>query len=204
MRSAAWIVKTWGDRLVAGLLLVVLSPVFALVAIAIKLDSRGSVFYSQERVGRNRRLFRVLKFRTMVTGAEYRGLGLSVARDDDRITRVGHMLRRLSLDEMPQLLNVIAGEMSIVGPRPTLADQVERYTPRQALRLQVRPGLTGWAQVNGRNSLSWEERIELDVWYIEHWSLRLDLKIIARTPFAVLDAEGIYGKDGVTKDLGER
>jgi lipopolysaccharide/colanic/teichoic acid biosynthesis glycosyltransferase len=154
-------------------------------------------------VGKDGRLFRVFKFRSMKSGAEFEGLGLSVASDDDRITRLGRILRRTSLDEVPQLLNVVLGDMSIIGPRPTLLDQVERYTPVQALRLQVKPGLTGWAQVNGRNSLSWEDRIDLDIWYIEHWSLWLDARILIRTPAALLDSEGVYGKDGVTKDLGE-
>jgi exopolysaccharide biosynthesis polyprenyl glycosylphosphotransferase len=203
MEPLAQRIKGLADRVAAGLLLLVLSPLLLIIAVAIKLDSRGSILYSQNRVGQAGKLFRILKFRTMVTGAEHYGLGLSVAADDDRITRVGRLLRRLSLDELPQLFNVLAGHMSIVGPRPTLLDQVERYTPRQALRLRCKPGITGWAQVSGRNSISWEKRIELDIWYIEHWSLWLDLRIIARTPRALVDTEGVYGQDGVTKDLGE-
>lgn len=203
MNSITWTIKGLIDRVAAGLLLLILSPALLVIAVLIKIDSRGSVLYKQERVGQNGSLFEVLKFRTMVTGAEHVGLGLWVAADDDRITRVGRVLRRLSVDELPQLLNVVAGHMSIVGPRPALPDQVERYTPRQMLRLRCKPGLTGWAQVNGRNSISWEDRIELDIWYIEHWSPWLDLRVIARTPGALLDSEGVYGKDGITKDLGE-
>jgi lipopolysaccharide/colanic/teichoic acid biosynthesis glycosyltransferase len=146
----------------------------------------------------------VFKFRTMCEGAEHKGLGLAVAVNDDRITRVGHILRNTSLDELPQLINVLGGEMSLVGPRPTLPSQVERYTEFQRRRLLVRPGLTGWAQINGRNNLSWEARIKLDVWYVEHRSMWLDMWIALRTFRVVLLREGLYGEDGVTKDLGER
>jgi len=172
---------------VAGALavLVVTSPLLALAALAIKLDDRGPALYRQRRVGRGGEEFELLKLRTMVVDADRQGAGWAVDRGDPRITRVGAALRRLSIDELPQLWNVVRGEMSLVGPRPTLAYQVERYTPRQRRRLEVFPGLTGWAQVNGRASLPWDERIELDVWYVEHRSLWLDLKILARTPFAL-------------------
>jgi lipopolysaccharide/colanic/teichoic acid biosynthesis glycosyltransferase len=173
------------DVVGAALGLVVCSPVLGAAAVAIKLEDRGPVLYRQRRVGRHGREFELLKLRTMVVGAERQGAGYAVDRGDPRITRVGRVLRRLSLDELPQLWNVVRGEMSLVGPRPTLAYQVERYTPRQRRRLEVRPGITGWAQVHGRASLPWDERIELDVWYVEHRSAWLDLKILARTPRAL-------------------
>jgi lipopolysaccharide/colanic/teichoic acid biosynthesis glycosyltransferase len=161
------------------------SPLLAAAAIAIKLHDRGPVLYRQRRVGQHGREFELLKLRTMVVGAEAQGAGWAVNRGDPRITRVGRVLRRLSLDELPQLWNVVRGEMSLVGPRPTLAYQVERYTPRQRRRLDVKPGITGWAQVHGRAALPWDERIELDVWYVENRSPWLDLKILAKTPAAL-------------------
>jgi lipopolysaccharide/colanic/teichoic acid biosynthesis glycosyltransferase len=162
------------------------SPVLALAALAIKLEDRGPVLYRQTRVGKDGEDFELLKLRTMVVGAESKGAGFAVNKGDTRITRVGRALRRLSLDELPQLWNVLRGDMSIIGPRPTLRYQVEQYTPRQRRRLEVKPGLTGWAQVNGRAALPWDERIELDVWYVDHRSPWLDVKILARTPFALL------------------
>ena len=157
----------------------------AVAALAIKLEDRGPVFYRQRRVGLHGREFELLKLRTMVVGAETQGTGFAVNEGDPRITRVGRVLRRLSIDELPQLWNVARGDMSMIGPRPTLAYQVERYTPRQRRRLDVKPGITGWAQIHGRARLPWEERIELDVWYVEHRSPWLDLKILARTPLAL-------------------
>jgi lipopolysaccharide/colanic/teichoic acid biosynthesis glycosyltransferase len=162
------------------------SPALAVAALAIKLEDRGPILYRQRRVGRDGREFELVKLRTMVIGAESQGAGLAVNRGDPRITHVGGMLRRLSLDELPQLWNVIRGEMSLIGPRPTLAYQVEKYTPRQRRRLEVKPGITGWAQIHGRAALPWEERIELDVWYVENRSPRVDLKILLRTPLALL------------------
>jgi lipopolysaccharide/colanic/teichoic acid biosynthesis glycosyltransferase len=194
-------VKRVSDRTVAAVVIVVLSPILLLVALAIKLDSRGPVFFRQDRVGRQGKIFRVVKFRSMVQGAQHRGLGMRVEAGDPRITRVGSLLRRTSLDEIPQLINIACGEMSLVGPRPTFPEQVARYNDRQRRRLEVRPGLTGWAQVNGRNALSWNERIEHDIWYVDHWSLPLDVSIILRTPKAIFDSEGVYGKDGVTREL---
>ena len=173
------------DAAAAGLGLGLASPLLAAAAIAIKLGDGGPFFFRQRRVGRNGEQFELLKLRTMVVGAERHGAGYAVYRGDPRITRVGRVLRRLSIDELPQLWNVILGEMSLIGPRPTLAYQVEQYTPRQRRRLEVKPGVTGWAQVKGRATLPWDERIELDVWYVEHRSLWLDLKILARTPFAL-------------------
>ena len=173
------------DIAIAGAAFVVASPVLGLAAIAVKLTSRGPVLYRQTRVGRHGVDFELLKLRTMVVGAETQGAGYAVDRGDPRITRVGRILRRLSLDELPQLWNVLRGDMSVIGPRPTLRYQVERYTERQRHRLDVKPGITGWAQVHGRAALPWDERIELDVWYVEHRSPRIDLKILARTPLAL-------------------
>jgi lipopolysaccharide/colanic/teichoic acid biosynthesis glycosyltransferase len=181
------------DAAAAGLGLAVTSPVLAVAALAIKLDDGGPVFYRQGRVGLNGDEFDLLKLRTMQVGAESKGAGLAVNEGDPRITRVGRILRRLSLDELPQLWNVVRGDMSLVGPRPTLAYQVERYTPRQRRRLEVKPGITGWAQIHGRARLPWEQRIELDVWYVEHRSAWLDLKILARTPGALF--AGTYKGD---------
>jgi lipopolysaccharide/colanic/teichoic acid biosynthesis glycosyltransferase len=173
------------DVVGASLLLLLASPVLAVAALAIVVSDRGPVLYRQRRVGKDGAEFELLKLRTMVVGAEKLGAGYAVNEGDPRITRVGHVLRRLSIDELPQLWNVVRGDMSLVGPRPTLAYQVERYTPRQRRRLEVKPGITGWAQVHGRARLPWDERIELDVWYVEHRSLLLDLKILARTPGAL-------------------
>jgi len=169
------------DILVAGAALLLASPLLAIAALTIKLTSHGPVVYRQRRVGRNGQEFDVLKLRTMVQGAEHIGAGLWVDEDDPRITRVGALLRRSSLDELPNLWNVLRGEMSLIGPRPTVPEQVAVYTERQRGRLQVRPGITGWAQVNGRAALPWGQRIELDLYYIEHRSLALDLRILART-----------------------
>ena len=174
--------KRMVDLLGAGVGLTLASPVIGLAALAIKLDDGGPVFYRQRRVGRHGEDFDLVKLRTMIPGAETEGAGWAVDYADPRITRVGRVLRRLSVDELPQLWNVLQGEMSLVGPRPTLAYQVEQYTPRQRKRLDVKPGLTGWAQGNGRAKLLWTDRIELDLWYVEHRSAWLDLKIIARTP----------------------
>ncbi len=173
------------DLVVAAVSLAIATPLLALSALAIKLGDRGPVIYRQRRVGFRGREFDLLKLRTMVVDAEQRGAGFAVNRGDPRITRVGRALRRLSLDELPQLWNVLRGEMSLIGPRPTLAYQVEQYTPRQRRRLDVKPGLTGWAQIHGRAQLPWDDRIELDVWYVEHRSLRVDLKILARTPLTL-------------------
>jgi lipopolysaccharide/colanic/teichoic acid biosynthesis glycosyltransferase len=173
------------DIAIAGSALVLASPVLALAALAVKLADGGPVLYRQTRVGRDGVDFELLKLRTMVVGAETMGAGLSVNHGDPRITRVGRLLRKLSLDELPQLWNVVRGEMSVIGPRPTLRYQVEQYDERQRHRLDVKPGITGWAQVNGRASLPWADRIELDVWYVEHRSPRTDLLILARTPLAL-------------------
>jgi lipopolysaccharide/colanic/teichoic acid biosynthesis glycosyltransferase len=173
------------DVAIAGAGLALASPVLALAALAIKLDDRGPVLYRQTRVGKDGQDFELFKLRTMVVGAETQGAGWAVDRGDSRITRIGAFLRRTSIDELPQLLNVVRGEMSLIGPRPTLRYQVERYDERQRRRLEVRPGITGWAQIHGRAELSWPERIELDVWYVEHRSPRTDMLILLRTPRAL-------------------
>jgi lipopolysaccharide/colanic/teichoic acid biosynthesis glycosyltransferase len=180
------------DAALAAALLVLAAPVLAIAAAAIRLETPGHVIYRQRRVGRGGRDFDLLKLRTMVVGAEHMGAGLAVDQGDPRITRTGALLRRLSLDELPNLLNVLAGDMSLVGPRPTVRVQVEQYTPRQLGRLAVEPGITGWAQVAGRAALPWHERIELDLWYIEHWSLRLDARILARSARLLLSGKGLY------------
>ena len=175
------------------------SPVLGIAALAVKLEDGGPVLYRQRRVGKNGAEFELLKLRTMVVGAEGQGAGFAVDRGDPRITRAGRILRRLSVDELPQFWNVLRGEMSLIGPRPTLRYQVEAYTDRQRRRLEVKPGLTGWAQIHGRASVPWDDRIELDVWYVENRSSWVDLKIIARTPKALFS--GTYkGETGGWRD----
>jgi lipopolysaccharide/colanic/teichoic acid biosynthesis glycosyltransferase len=180
------------DVVVASVVLILAGPLLAVSAILIRLETHGHALYRQRRVGRDGTPFELYKLRTMVTGAERMGAGLAVDEGDDRITRIGAFLRRTSLDELPNLVNVLRGEMSVVGPRPTVQVQVDRYTPRQRRRLEALPGLTGWAQVNGRASLPWHERIEMDVWYIEHASLRLDLRILVRTLHMAVTGHGLY------------
>jgi lipopolysaccharide/colanic/teichoic acid biosynthesis glycosyltransferase len=174
------------DIVLASALLLVTSPLLVLAAVAIKVEDGGPVLFRQTRVGRESTDFELFKLRTMVVGAEQLGAGYAVDRGDPRITRVGRVLRRLSLDELPQLWNVVRGEMSIIGPRPTLRYQVDKYDERQLHRLDVKPGITGWAQIHGRAKLSWAERIELDLWYVEHRSPVVDAKILLRTPRALL------------------
>jgi lipopolysaccharide/colanic/teichoic acid biosynthesis glycosyltransferase len=178
---------------IAGLVLV--SPILLAAAIAIKLSSPGPVIYRQRRVGKDGVIFDLFKLRTMRRGADPIGVGTAVTADDPRVTRVGKLLRRFSLDELPNLVNVLRGDMRIVGPRATLPAQVELYTPRQRRRLDLRPGVTGWAQIHGRAGIPWEDRIELDVWYVEHRSPWLDLKILARTPGALLGGAGVEAED---------
>ena len=180
------------DIVVSALALALSSPLLLGAMLAIRVESPGPVIYRQRRTGRGGQPFDVLKLRTMVDGAEHIGAGLAVNANDSRITRVGAFLRRSSLDELPNLLNVLRGEMTLIGPRPTLPAQVEQYTDRQRGRLAVKPGITGWAQVNGRASLPWSERIELDLYYVEHRSLSLDLRILLRTPAMVLGGSGLY------------
>jgi lipopolysaccharide/colanic/teichoic acid biosynthesis glycosyltransferase len=180
------------DVIVAATALAAASPLLLVAVLAIRLESRGSAIYRQRRVGRDGRPFDVIKLRTMVTGAEGMGAGLAISEGDTRITRVGRVLRRTSLDEVPNLVNVLRGDMAIIGPRPTVPVQIDRYTERQRGRLAIKPGITGWAQIHGRTELPWDERIELDLWYIEHRSWRLDLRILWRTARMVLGGPGLY------------
>jgi lipopolysaccharide/colanic/teichoic acid biosynthesis glycosyltransferase len=185
-------VKRALDLVIAVPATLITAPVIGLLTVAIRLETPGHPIYTQTRAGRDGRRFQIYKLRTMVKGAEFTGAGLAIQEGDDRITRVGRFLRRYSLDELPNLWNVLRGDMSIVGPRPTLPVQVEQYDERQRRRLAVKPGLTGWAQINGRASLPWTERIELDLWYVEHRTVALDLRIIARTIGMVLSGQGLY------------
>jgi lipopolysaccharide/colanic/teichoic acid biosynthesis glycosyltransferase len=174
----------------SAVLVTALSPLMLVVGAAVRIDSKGGAIFRQQRVGRGGRPFTILKFRTMVEEADRSALGTYCYRDDPRITRAGRLLRRTSLDELPQLVNVLMGDMSFVGPRPDLPHHVARYDARQRGRLAMRPGITGWAQVNGRNGIPWAERIELDLAYVEGWSLWRDLRVAARTVWVVLAREG--------------
>jgi lipopolysaccharide/colanic/teichoic acid biosynthesis glycosyltransferase len=182
------------DVAIAALALTALAPFLALVTLVIKLTSRGPVFYVQERIGKDAVPFPFIKFRTMVVGAEAQGAGILCLKDDPRVTRIGRLLRRFSLDELPQLVNVLRGEMSVIGPRPGLAYQVRAYTPFQRRRLTVLPGITGWAQVNGRNAIAWDQRIVRDVEYVENLSLAMDLRILLRTVRAVLGSDSLIAE----------
>ena len=185
-------IKRAFDLVVGGLLTIATAPVVAALALLIRLETPGNPIYTQMRVGKDGVPFQIYKLRTMVSGAERLGAGLAISASDARITRVGTLLRRTSLDELPNLWNVVAGDMSIVGPRPTLQHQVDSYTEHQRGRLAVKPGITGWAQINGRASLPWSERIELDLWYVEHRSMALDLRILQRTLGLVMRGSGLY------------
>ncbi len=193
-------VKRAVDIVVAAVALAVLSPVMVAVALAIKLDDGGPIFFIHRRVGHRGRRFGCYKFRTMVVDADAQGLETSAW--DPRVTRLGRFLREWSLDEIPQVANVLRGDMSLVGPRPTVPSQVERYSPRQLRRLDMKPGMAGWAWIHGRNRIPWEERIELDLWYVENWSLLLDVKVFAIGLIKILRREGVYGDDGRVRDLG--
>ncbi len=183
------------DVLVSATVLMLTSPIVALAMLAIRLESKGHPIYRQHRVGKDGAPFDVLKLRTMVSGAEKMGAGLAVDDGDSRITRVGALLRRTSIDELPNLVNVLKGEMSIIGPRPTVAVQVAQYTDRQRGRLALKPGIPGWAQVNGRASLPWPQRIELDLFYVEHATTALDLKILWLTARMLVTGHGLYKGD---------
>jgi undecaprenyl phosphate N,N'-diacetylbacillosamine 1-phosphate transferase len=191
-RNVQLALKRLLDILVSCAGLFLLWPVLAVIAVCIKVGSRGPVFFSQERVGFGGEPFQILKFRTMVENADRIGSGLYVSQDDLRITHVGKILRRFSLDELPQLVHIVTGKMSMVGPRPALPYHVELYTTAQARRLLVRPGLTGWSQVNGRNFLSWPQRLEKDVWYVGNFSLWLDARILLRTFRVWISGDGLY------------
>ena len=183
------------DVAIAGVGLVVTSPLLAAGALAVKLEDRGPVLYRQTRVGKDGVDFELLKLRTMIVDAETQGAGYAIDKGDSRITKVGRVLRRISVDELPQLWNVVRGDMAVIGPRPTLRYQVERYDEHQLHRLDVKPGITGWAQIHGRASLPWADRIELDLWYVRHHDWKTDLLILLRTPLALFG--GTYkGKTG--------
>lgn len=202
MNKNCEMIKNIIDVCFALLWLIVLAVPFIIIAAAIKLDSKGPVFFISERVGKKGRIFRVYKFRTMVDNAVNVGMGIETSETDARITSVGRFLRAWSLDELPQLINVLKGEMSFIGPRPALPHQTEKYSEIEKQRFEMKPGLTGWAQINGRNLLSWKERIKLDIWYIDNWSWRLDTKILFMTPVKIFKKEGLYGKGGKVKDYG--
>ncbi|MBC8228056.1 sugar transferase [bacterium] len=179
--------------------IIIISPLLLIIALAVKLSSRGPIIFQQIRSGLDCKPFTAYKFRTMVEGAEHIGLGYEVAENDSRITKVGKFLRDTSLDELPQLFNILKGEMSLIGPRPTIPSEVAKFTERQKMRQQAKPGISGWAQVNGRNLLSWDEKIELDIWYVENWSFLLDLKILWKTIFVLLKRDELYGQDGISR-----
>jgi lipopolysaccharide/colanic/teichoic acid biosynthesis glycosyltransferase len=187
-RSLSGWLKAALDRSVASVGLICTFPIMAAVAVAIRLEGAGPVLFTQLRPGLGGRPFRLYKFRTM---RDARGSDGRPLPDGDRLTSLGRFLRRTSLDELPQLWNVLRGELSLVGPRPLLMEYLPRYSPKQARRHLVKPGITGWAQVNGRNALSWEEKFAFDVWYVDHWSLFLDLRILARTAKSVITAHGV-------------
>ncbi|MBN2412649.1 sugar transferase [candidate division KSB1 bacterium] len=194
-------IKSLFDTVFGLILLILLLPVFIVFGILIKLDSKGPVFFKQVRIGKDEKPFKIYKFRSMVDKAEEIGLGRNLSKDDSRITKLGNFLRNWSLDELPQIINIAKGDMSFIGPRPTLDYQVKAYNDVQRKRLLMKPGVTGWAQVNGRNSLTWEKRIEYDVWYVENYSLWLDFKILLRTFKVALLREGLYGEDGINDDF---
>jgi len=198
------ILKRFFDFLVALVCLIILSPLFLIIAILIKIDSRGIIFFRQERIGKNGKPFLIYKFRTMIDGAINKGLGNTVSENDDRITKTGKFLRKWGIDELPQLVNVLKGEMSIVGPRPTLRYQVEKYNDVEKRRLLAKPGLAGWALIHGRNYLTWPERIKYDIWYVDNWSLWIDVKIIFKTFYLIfIKQEGVYGKNGINDDFNK-
>lgn len=189
MRGFYRAVKRFLDVTASFLGLVLLSPLLLAVSILIKIDSRGPVIFRQKRIGRNGKVFEIYKFRSMCVGAEKTGSGVYSRKGDARVTRIGKILRATSIDELPQLLNILKGEMSFVGPRPPLTYhpwKYEEYTDFQKRMFEVRPGITGWAQVNGRKDVEWHKRIELNVWYVDHMSLLLDIKIMFKTAFKVL------------------
>ena len=192
-RHHALALKRLFDIFVAAIALIVLSPLIALIALAIKLDDRGPVFFIQDRVGRGGRNFRCFKFRTMILGAEKIGSGFTVLAGDSRITRVGRYLRDWTLDEIPQLINVVKGDMSIVGPRPWVPSQAAYCPPEDSRRFEFKPGMAGWAWIHGRNKLPWDERVRMDVWYVDHWSLRLDFAILLKAFVLLFRRDGVYG-----------
>ena len=193
-KKSGFFIKRIFDILASGIALIVLLPVFAIIGIFIKLDSKGPAFFIQERAGKGGKIFRAYKLRTMVQGADKITKGVIFGEDNPYITKVGKFLRRTGFDELVQLINVFKGDMSLVGPRPTLPYQIKNYNNIQKKRLSVKPGITGWALINGRNSLTWTERIELDLWYIKHCSIWLDIKILISTIYVVIKGEGMYAE----------
>lgn len=189
------LLKRGFDIFVSIILLILLLPVFIIISLSIKLESKGPAFFLQERAGIWGKPFQIYKFRTMIVDAINIGTGFYTAQNDPRITKVGRVLRDWSLDELPQLFNILKGDMSIIGPRPTLVYQIEEYDVEQRKRLNMKPGVTGLAQVNGRNLLSWPERIKYDIWYVENWSVWLDIKIMIKTIFVIFKREGVYGTE---------
>jgi lipopolysaccharide/colanic/teichoic acid biosynthesis glycosyltransferase len=184
------------DRIISIIALIILLPYFFIIAILIKLDSKGPIFFLQERAGKNGKIFKIIKFRTMLSGADKITNTSIVPENSPYITRIGKLLRRYSIDELPQLLNVIKGEMSLVGPRPALPYQIKKYSELQKKRLLMKPGITSWAAINGRNKLTWKERIEYDIYYVDNWSMWLDIKIIIKTVIFVIKGEGLYAEEG--------
>jgi len=195
------IAKEIFDKIISFVALLVLLPIFLVVALLIKIDSKGPVFFLQERVGKEGKIFKAIKFRTMVVGAEKVTGNIPLEEGNSYITRVGRTLRRTGIDELPQVISVLKGDMSFVGPRPTLECQVKKYNDFQKKRLLMKPGITGWALINGRNKLTWEERIKLDVWYIEDWSFWLDIKILFKTVWVVAKGEGLYANSNRDESL---
>jgi len=193
-KIVSFLVKEVFDKIVSFVALLVLMPIFLVVALLIKIDSKGPVFFLQERVGKGEKIFKAIKFRTMFTEAPQKTRGIYINKDNSYVTRVGKFLRRSGIDELPQLINVLKGEMSLVGPRPTLPYQVAKYNDFQKKRLLMKPGITSWALIHGRNKLTWPERIKYDVWYVENWSFCLDLKIIFKTFWVVATGEGLYAE----------
>lgn len=191
------IIKKIIDFLSALIGLIILSPFFVLMSVLIKIDSKGSVFFKQKRVGKNGKVFIIRKFRTMIENAEKIETKHELSKDDPRITKIGKFLREWTLDEFPQLINVLKGEMSLVGPRPLPEYHVKKYNDFQRKILLVKPGMVSLVDIKGRALVSWEKRFEYDIWYIEHWSLLLDLKILFLTPKIILSRKGVYGKDKI-------
>jgi len=190
------VLKRCFDIVASATLLVISTPLMLLTSILIKLDSPGPVFFCQRRVGTNGELFQIWKFRTMVINAVNQGAGLATFQNDPRVTRVGTWLRKYRIDELPQIFNVLRGKMSLVGPRPLLPDYLDAYSARDRRRLLVKPGVTGWQQVNGGSRNTWDERITLDLWYVDNWSFWVDLKVLLLTVLVVLKSDGVYGNDG--------
>lgn len=197
-------VKRFFDIVLSLLAMIILSPVMLITAIAVVCESKGPAIFKQERIGRSGSVFKIYKFRSMCVGAEHTGTGVYSGADDMRVTRVGKIIRATSIDELPQLVNIFKGEMSFIGPRPPLTYhpwEISEYTPEQFRMFEVRPGITGWAQVHGRKEVEWHERIKLNVWYVDHMSLFLDIKILFMTVFKVLtNADNLNSSETLVKD----